>query len=146
MDNNNLNNISNDLYMLLLSLNKRIFNHEEMLKNCNLPPSHVKALFYLIHNGPRAISQIGNDLSISKPNMTPIIDKLVSEGLINRFQDPNDRRVIRIQATEAACNFLKEREQRVKSNLIKKISPLSDDDLKELEESVKKMQKILLKI
>lgn len=146
MDNNNLNNISNDLYMLLLSLNKRVFNHEEMLKNCHLPPSHIKALFYLIHNGPRAISQIGNELSISKPNMTPIIDKLVSEGLINRFQDPKDRRIIRVEATESACQFLREQERKMKYRLLDKISPLSDDDLKELEDSIKRMQKILLKM
>lgn len=146
MDKANLNNISNDLYMLLLSLNKRIFNPEEMMKSCNLPPSHVKVLFYLIHTGPCAISQIGNDLSISKPNMTPIIDKLVAEGFLNRFQDPNDRRIIRVEPTDAACNFLKEREFVIKSRLAERISPLSDEDLKKLENSIETMTKLLINI
>lgn len=146
MDNDNLNNISNDLYMLLLSLNKRIFNHEELVKSCQLPASHVKALFYLIHNGPRAISQIGNDLSISKPNMTPIIDKLVSEGFINRFQDPNDRRVIRVEPTEVAFKFLKEQEKKIKSRILERISPLSDEDLEELDKCINSLQKLLFKM
>lgn len=146
MDKDNLNNISDDLYMLLLSLNKRIFNHEELVKGCQLPASHVKALFYLIHNGPRAISQIGNDLSISKPNMTPIIDKLVSEGFINRFQDPNDRRVIRVEPTEVAFKFLKEQEKKIKARLLERISPLSDEDLEELDKCISSLQKLLLKM
>ncbi len=146
MDNDNLNNISNDLYMLLLSLNKRVFNHDEMIKSCNLPPSHVKALFYLLHNGPRAISQLGNDLSISKPNMTPIIDKLVAEGFINRFQDPNDRRVIRVEPTETAREFLREQETKLKSRLLERISPLSNEDLEELDKCISSLNKLLLKI
>lgn len=146
MDSDNLNNISNDLYMLLLSLNKRVFNHEEIIKSCHLPPSHVKALFHLIHNGPCAKSQIGNDLSISKPNMTPIIDKLVSEGFINRFQDPNDRRIIRVEPTELAREFLREQNNKLKSRLLEKISPLSDEDLEELAKCISSLNKILLKI
>ena len=37
---------------------------------------------------------MAKDLSISKPNMTPIIDKLVKEGYVDRYYDDNDRRVI----------------------------------------------------
>lgn len=146
MDNDNLNNISDDFFMLLLSLNKRIFNHEEIIKNSNLPPSHFKALFYLIHNGPRAISQIGNDLSISKPNMTPIIDKLVAEGYINRFQDPNDRRVIRVEPTEIAYKFLEQQQRKMKASFKEKISPLDDNDLEELQKCVASINKIFSKI
>lgn len=146
MDSTNLNNISNDLYMLILFLNKRVFKHEEMLRGCHLPPSHIKTLFYLIHNGPRSISQIGNDLSISKPNMTPIIDKLVAEGLINRFQDPKDRRIIRVEPTDAAFKFLKEQEEKLKCGLMERISPLSSEDLHELNKNITSLNKILSKI
>ena len=35
-------------------------------------------------------------LSIPQPNMTPVIDKLVEEGLVTRDYDPTDRRVTKI--------------------------------------------------
>ena len=146
MDDSNLNNISNDLYMLLLSLNKRVFNHEEMLKNCAMPPSHIKVIFHVIHTGPCAISEVAKDLSISKPNMSPIIDKLVSEGFLERFPDPKDRRIIRVKSTDVACSFLRQREVEIKEKLQKRLSPLTDNELKELTECLSTMNKIINKI
>ena len=78
--------------------------------------------------------------------MTPIIDKLVAEGFINRFQDPNDRRVIRVEPTETAREFLREQETKLKSRLLERISPLSDEDLEELDKCISSLNKLLLKI
>lgn len=146
MNSSNLNNISNDLYMLLLSLNKRVFNHEELLKNCTMPPSHMKVMFHIIHTGPCAISEVANNLSISKPNMSPIIDKLVSEGFLERFPDPKDRRIIRVKSTDAACNFLREREVSIKDKLKKRLAPLSDDELEEMNNCLSIINKLISKI
>ena len=107
MNNNAINNLPENLIDLLVLIHNKLLNPDEMVKGCIIPPSHMKVIFYLSKKKTMSVSNVAKCLYISKPNMTPIIDKLVSEGLINRFQDPNDRRVIRIQATEAACNFLK---------------------------------------
>ena len=146
MNSSNLNNISNDLYMLLLSLNKRVFNHEELLKNCTMPPSHMKVLFHIIHTGPCAISEVAKHLSISKPNMSPIIDKLVSEGFLERFQDHKDRRIIRVKSTDVACNFLRERESSIKEKLKERLAPLTDNELEEMTHCLSVMNKLVSKI
>ena len=146
MDTTNLNNISEDLYMLLLSFNKRVFNPGDLIKRFNGPPSQVKVLFYLIHHGAASISEIGNDLDISKPNMTPIIDKLVAEDLVRRVNDLNDRRIIRIEATQNACKFLKSHEVKVKTIISEKLSILSDEDIKVLNDSIVTMNTIISKL
>ncbi len=34
--------------------------------------------------------------------MTPIIDRLVEHGLVNKFPDPKDRRILRVELTDKA--------------------------------------------
>ena len=85
MSTSNLNDLYDNLYMLLLSLNKEFFNHNVIMKKFTLPHSHIKVLFYLIYHGPTSISKMANELCVSKPNMTPIIDKLVEDGFVTKM-------------------------------------------------------------
>lgn len=145
MKNLQLNNISDNLYILLLSLNRQIFNPNDLTKKFNVPHSHIKVLFYLIHNSPTSISKMAKDLSISKPNMTPVLDKLVNDGLVNRYYDPNDRRVIRIETTPKACEFLKSCETHVKSIATEKLLTLNEEDLNDLSNSLETIISIIRK-
>ena len=132
----NLNDISDNLYLLLFSLNKHIFNPNALTKKFNIPHSHIKVLFYLVHNGPISISKMAKDLYVSKPNMTPVIDKLVEDGLVTRDYDPTDRRVILIRATPKALGVLKGGKEYIKEVIREKISPLSDEDISNLSSSL----------
>lgn len=143
---NSIDNISNDLYMLLLSLNKKVFNPHDAFRSLNLVPSHAKVLFYLIHNGPNSISTVAKDLSISKPNMTPIIDKLVSDGYIERYLDSKDRRVILLKHTNKTCKIFKELEEQTKLNIHEKIRNFDEEDLNTLSESIVNLLKLIPKI
>jgi len=78
--------------------------------------------------------------------MTPIIDKLIDENMINRYNDPNDRRIIRIELTDKAHKFLKNQEEIIKSNLAKKISSLDEKDLESLNDNIKNITQIILKV
>lgn len=140
-----LNNVSNNLYMLLLSLNRHIFNPTELMKRFNIPHSHMKVLFYVIHNGASSISGMAKDLCISKPNMTPVLDKLVEEGFITRYYDPNDRRVVRIEATDKASDFLKQAEEYTKLMIEEKITTLSDEEISTLSSSAENLLTLMNK-
>lgn len=145
MDTSNLNDISENLYMLLLSLNKHIFNPHALTKKFNVPHSHIKVLFFLIHHGPTSISKMAKELCISKPNMTPVIDKLVEDGFVTRDYDPNDRRVILIQSTDKALDFLKEGKEYIKENIREKVSTLNNDDINILSSSIDDLISIIKK-
>ena len=140
-----LNEISDNLYLLLLSLNRHIFNPTVLTKKFNVPHSHIKVLFYLIHHGPISISKMAKELCISKPNMTPVIDKLVEEGLVTRDYDPTDRRVILIQATPKAIEVLKEGKEYIKEVIKEKLSPLSDEDISNLSSSLDSLLAVIKK-
>mgnify|MGYP000340943408 CR=1 FL=1 len=141
-----LNEISDNLYLLLLSLNRHIFNPTVLTKKFNVPHSHIKVLFYLIHHGPISISKMAKELCISKPNMTPVIDKLVEEGLVTRDYDPTDRRVILIQTTPKALEFLKRKLKIMLKEIIKeKLSSLNDEDINTLSTSLESLLSVIKK-
>ncbi|ACA53638.1 MarR family winged helix-turn-helix transcriptional regulator [Clostridium botulinum] len=146
MNSTQLNEISQDLYDLLLNLQKKLFNPDELKKKFSLPSSHIKVIVYLKHNGNCPISKIAKDLLISKPNMTPIIDKLISENMVTRYTDPKDRRVIRVELTEEGVLFIKDQEKLIKALLAEKISDLSSEDLQYLSNHIIKIKNIILKI
>ncbi|QZY54422.1 MarR family winged helix-turn-helix transcriptional regulator [Crassaminicella profunda] len=141
-----LKKLSEDLYHLFLHLHKKIFDPHEIIKNFSIPPSHVKVIMYLRHNGTSSISGIAKNLTISRPNMTPIIDKLITEDMVKRYYDPNDRRIIRIELTDKAHEFIKEQEEKIKIDLGKKISSLNSEDLETLREHIVGITDIILKV
>lgn len=146
MNNIDLTKVSDELFHLLMQLNSKVFNHDKMVKCSPLPPSHVKVIFYLFNNGSSAISDIASMLAISKPNMTPIIDKLIKEDLVYRKEDPNDRRKIRIDLTEKAHNLALEHKKRLKESLLSKISTLSEEDLFKMSDLVSQLTNIIIKL
>lgn len=141
-----LDKASEELTTLLLHLNKKVFNAETILKSFPIPPSHVKVIFYLAHNKPASISKIARELCISKPNMTPIIDKLIAQGLANRYEDPKDRRVLMIELTPKAHELFHERNKLIKAALSKKLTVLEEDDLAALCTSITTLSSIISKI
>lgn len=146
MNNNELHDISDNLLNLLFQIHNRLFNPSEMVKGVSIPPSHVKVIFYLSQKKSMSVSDVAKCLDISKPNMTPIIDKLISNGLVNRYTDPNDRRKLNIELTEKAHNLLKNKKREIKNNLFNKISTLNDEDLYKLDASIREMYDILIKL
>lgn len=141
----NLSDISDNLYLLLFSLNKHIFNPSVLTKKFNIPHSHIKVLFYLIHNGPIPISKLAKELCVCKPNMTPIIDKLVEEGLVSRDYDSTDRRVILIKTTPKALEILKEGQEYIKEVIKEKLEPLNKEDIITLSTSLDSLLTIIKK-
>ena len=59
----------------------------------DLTMPQAKTLFYLA-DGPRRMSGISDRLGVGMPSATSMIDRLVSKGLVEREQDPSDRRVV----------------------------------------------------
>jgi DNA-binding MarR family transcriptional regulator len=141
-----INHISHDLYTLILSIHTKIFNPTVMLKGHPIPPSNMKVIFHLVKIGPCPVSKVANDLMISKPNMTPIIDNLISEGFVNRYDNPDDRRIIMVEATEKAFDFLKKKEQKMKEVLAEKISVLEEEDLKILKTLLPQLTNVITKM
>ena len=146
MNNIDLTKISDDLFSLIIQLNSKLFSSSKMVKCSPLPPSHVKVIFHLMNNGSSSISDIASSLCISKPNMTPIIDKLIKEDLVCRQEDCNDRRIIRIQLTQKAYEIAHAHEKSFKNILLDKISNLDSEDLYNMGDLIVNINSIINKL
>ncbi len=107
---------------------------------------YYQILGILVSLGPMPISEIGKQLHISKPNMTPLIDKLVEDGWVKRSRSDKDRRVINVEITEEGKKFLFEARKVVEENIKENLSDLNEEELQTLNESLENIKKLTLKI
>ena len=71
------------------------------VKSCGLSMSQASVLFQLSRRGSRCgVSDIGDRLGVTSAAASQLLDRLVTQGLIERAEDPEDRRSKLIELTE----------------------------------------------
>jgi DNA-binding MarR family transcriptional regulator len=70
--------------------------------------SQIGALFRIHSKGTCGVSDIGDDLGITSAAASQMLDRLVQQGLVNRSEDPLDRRGKQIVLTSKGERILKE--------------------------------------
>ena len=66
------------------------------------------ALFHIQRTGGCPVSDISHDLGITTAAVSQMLERLVQHGLIVRTEDPNDRRVKRIDLTDEGHRIVHE--------------------------------------
>ncbi len=112
----------------------------------NHTPGALFVLGTLNHHGKLSMTEIGNHLSLPKPHVTSLVEKLISEELVERLQDPNDRRIIYIQITEKGINDFKDVKHEIGQDLREKLQILDADQLKKLSDASLLLKDVLITI
>lgn len=109
----------------------------------------LKTFFWLIliekYDNP-SLTNIGKKLRVSKLQITSRMDELVSEGLIERVHDENDRRIIRVILTSKGQDFINNNTKYFNEHLKDLLSSLSLAEVDELNKSIITIKNIVLKI
>jgi DNA-binding MarR family transcriptional regulator len=84
---------------------RRIFQFSKA-KGLSMP--QIGALLQIHHRGYCTVSQIGDGLGVTNPAASQLLENLVQEDLIDRSEDPNDRRAKQIVLTEKGRRLLRE--------------------------------------
>ena len=77
--------------------------HKKMVKRwplSSISKLQFELLFSIIKHDGMPMSYYSEKMLISRPNLTGLSDKLIEEGLVERLQDPDDRRIIILKATK----------------------------------------------
>lgn len=75
---------------------------EEILGTVGLSLARQKALHRLVLGSePLSLSEMAQQLTCVRSNMTQLIDRLEADGLVRRVDDPSDRRIVRAEITPA---------------------------------------------
>ena len=62
-------------------------------EDVQVSPGHIQVLIALT-GGPRSVGQLAEELEVSPPAATQLVDKLAEHGMVDRHHDPADRRVV----------------------------------------------------
>jgi len=92
------------------------------------------------------MSEIGKYLSMPKPHITVIVDKLIEDRYVERQSDPHDRRIVNIVITEKGLTYFTEIKLAISETLKSKLMLLSSDELDILETASQQVKDILIKI
>ena len=104
---------------------------QELAQDPDLAPLEISAAQYTIISvlakcGVDSAAQLCKDLSYDAGAMTRMMDRLEAKGLVNRRRCPEDRRLVKLELTEAglaALPKLRECSVRVLNRLLRGFSP-----------------------
>lgn len=136
MDNHKVESIVDSLFHLIPLFKNNIMKLEVREEDKDLSPIHFHILFLLDDLGQLPMFEISRNTNVTKSNLTPIIQKLIDRGLIERVRDEKDRRVLNIDISKEGREFIEGYKDTIVKNLKTKMQNLSEDDLAKLASSL----------
>ena len=112
----------------------------------NLNPGSLYVLGLLTRHEILSMSEIGCRLSMPKPHITSLVDKLIAEEMVERLYDPNDRRIVNIRITAKGITDFNAIKFEISQELRLKLETLEVDKLKTLSIASQQVKDILTNI
>lgn len=100
-------------------------------KKCAVPFLHLIALRYVFEEKP-SMKDVADFLSITPPSATSLIDTLIKLGLVERKEDENDRRVVKIVITQKGEDYFKKGAHSMAKEMRKALEKLTKEEQKDL--------------
>jgi MarR family transcriptional regulator, transcriptional regulator for hemolysin len=110
------------------------------LRPWNLSGSQVGALSVLAEHGPQRMSDLARYLLQQTQTTTDLVDRLEQRGLVQRIRHSTDRRVVLVEATQAARDLLEQIDGTGWVVGREAIGALSDADVRQLTETARRIR------
>lgn len=108
----------------------------------DLTLGQLRALFVLYHGGPTPVGQLGSALGLGKPAASLLVDTLVQRGLVERHEDPTDRRRTLTQLSPSAQTLMAEQLTGSRDRFAGWLRQLALDDLTSLARGLRALSSI----
>ena len=105
---------SRDAFYSIFHECMELFMHRSMhgyihyAREKNLSKSMIGTLFHLSHRDHAGVTDLGEHLGVSSAAASQMLEHLAEEGLIQRTEDPDDRRMKKITLTEKGFQVMKD--------------------------------------
>ena len=77
------------------------------IKTVGLSMPQFGILMHLFHHGRCGMSDISDRMEVTNAGASQLVERLVQNGLLERSEDPHDRRAKRITLTDKGRNLIK---------------------------------------
>lgn len=139
-------NIAKNLMQVIPLMRKKLLYIDALQKEHGLTFSHLQILLTLHDTGALPIGDISKRLGIAKPNITPLVDKLLQLRYVSRQRDLSDRRVVLVLLEAEGIATLNEIEATLAEQLACRINSISAADLRELDQSLSCLRRVFASI
>ena len=135
--------VANTTFEVLPLLRKKLLRMDVVQAEHNMPMSQVQMLAMLGENGALSVSEISKRLGIAKPNITPLIDRLIDEGFVERRRDENDRRVVNVVLLPAGEEKLISIRETIVRQVMRWTGTIPEKEFFELEHALQTISTVL---
>lgn len=112
---------------------------EEVMRSYQLKPNQYLLLQVLRDEGPTAQQAVGQRLGMDRTTTMQSVQALADAGLVDRQDDPADRRVYRVHLTNAGRQLLDVLETRLKASEDEVMAPLTAAERALFEEQLRRI-------
>jgi DNA-binding MarR family transcriptional regulator len=99
----------------------------------DLTMPQLKTLIYVTKNSGATSGQVAANLGVGLSTITGIVDRLAEQNLVTRREDPRDRRITRVLATQSGISLVEELLQYRNEVMNAILAQLDPDQLKTVE-------------
>ena len=138
-----IDSVAQNMFYALPLIKKRLLHMDIVQKEHGTPLSHVQVLAMLQDVGMMSVSEISRRLGIAKPNITPLIDRLIADGFVERKRDEHDRRMVIVSICQPGVARLMEIRGKMQELVGEWAVNLSAADLRELNDSLHTITRVL---
>jgi len=107
-----------------------------------LPAPQASALSVIVFGGPITLGDLAKAEQVRPPTITRLVATLEADGLVERVSAPDDRRVVRVQATARGAKLLQEGRQRRVASLAASLKALPSSERAAIARAVPVMEKV----
>lgn len=134
---NNITDFLDRLPVLHRSFHKGIMKALQENLEEGISRYHLEVVKTIEDYGTMHVTEIGDMLLISKPQMTRLIDELIDLGMVDRQPDETDRRKINISLTPKGKATVERFRETIKGVIKTRLASLPEKDLIELSTALK---------
>jgi DNA-binding MarR family transcriptional regulator len=102
----------------------------------------LSALSVLVFGGPHTVKELAAAEQVRAPTMSRLLAELENAGLVQKSKDPEDRRIVRVQATARGRNLLEAGKSRRLEVLAAQIRSLDVHERRSISTAVKLIERL----
>ncbi|HEY9651581.1 MAG TPA: MarR family transcriptional regulator [Coleofasciculaceae cyanobacterium] len=98
--------------------------------------SQLRVLGFLERCPEASLSEVADYFDVSRSSMSAMIERLVQRRLVNRIEDPKERRRVNLTLTTTGTEYLHQVYEVIRSQLADALANLSDAQLRQVMEGI----------
>jgi DNA-binding MarR family transcriptional regulator len=135
-----LEEVGRSLHSNAIHLLRRVRTEDSAM---GIGPARASALSVIVFGGPLTLNELAAAEQVKPPTMSRVVEALVTEGLVRRDENKDDRRSVIISPTDKGARIMHEGRNLREKRLLKLLSQLEADEIRCLGQASKILSRIL---